>query len=225
MSTSSPALRFARYRDIAADVAERLVASRGEDSLSWPVDVLVPSRGVADAIADALLERVPNGVAGVRIQTLETLARRLLNDAGEYPHVASDAERRLAMRTAVRTIEHPMMESRGVATMLERSYRDVRDGGLTLAELRVDRRLCNPERTRLLLRVWNEYERLIAQLGALDPAELLTRAARHASAAREQWLAGFYDMTGVQLRFVDALREAGKLRAIWIPTTEPFAHP
>ena len=119
-----PLLRLARARDIAAEVAERLASGAGEE-------VVVASSGMAAAIASELLSRLPSGVAGVRLQTLNDLARRIVNDAGDYPRVAGDAERRLAMRTAARAIDDPMMESRGMAAMLERSYRDVRDSGVS----------------------------------------------------------------------------------------------
>ena len=144
---------------------------------------------MASAIASALLSRLPNGVAGVRLQTLNDLARRIVNDAGEYPRVAGDAERRLAMRTAARAIDDPMMESRGMAAMLERSYRDVRDAGVTLADFDARARratLRNARRTQLVMRAWREYERLIAQSGAIDPADLLGRAARSSNAPRSR---------------------------------------
>ena len=48
-------LRVAPYREIAHEVATRLLESReGSDPLApWKEEVIVPSRGVADAIADA----------------------------------------------------------------------------------------------------------------------------------------------------------------------------
>ena len=118
-----------------------------------------------------------------------------------------------------------MMTTRGIASMLERAYRDVRDGGVSLDELRArvqsaSRALRNNARTRLVLRAWTEYERLIAQLGAIDPAELFDRAAKAVAKGAEvkpQLLAGFYDMTRVQLRLVEALRDAGHLAAAWLP--------
>src|SRR5258705_441232 len=76
-------------------------------------EVIVASAGLAGAIIAELL-RGRAGVAGLRLQTVDAFARRLLNDAGEYPRVASDAERRLAMRMAVRTVDDPMMETRGI---------------------------------------------------------------------------------------------------------------
>lgn len=171
---------------------------------------------MADAIAAEVLRAMPNGVAGLRLQFMDALAARIVNDAGEFPRVASEAERRLAMRTAMRAI--PELEGRGVASMLERSYRDVRDSGLTLAEFaKPARGLRNPERTRAIVRAWTEYERLIAQLNAIDPADLLAMAARRAELARPQLLAGFYDMTGAQKAFADALIAAGKVTAVWTP--------
>src|SRR5438477_1911748 len=171
-----PPVLYGRYRDIASQVAERLSAGRGGDSLApWSEEVIVASRGVADAISRALLDRDPRPIAALQLQTLETLARRILNDAGEYPRVATEAERRLAMRMAARAIDDPMMTTRGIAAMLERSYRDVRDSGLTLDDLRSRARR---DRTRAVVRAFAEYERLIASLGAIDPADLLTRAAR-----------------------------------------------
>ncbi|HYC59262.1 MAG TPA: PD-(D/E)XK nuclease family protein [Thermoanaerobaculia bacterium] len=222
-------LRVAPYRDIAHEIAARLTASReGADALApWPEEAIVPSRGVAEAIAAELVSRMPNGIAGLRMHTLEELAQRLLADAGQTPRVANDAERRLAMRVAVRTIEHPMMESRGVASMLERAYRDVRDSGVTLGEFAKRassaRGLRNPRRTEILVRAWTEYERLIAQLNAIDAADRLARAAKLAGSAKPQLVAGFYDMTGAQLGLVKALSD--KVQGFWVPTDRPFAQP
>ena len=217
-----PLLRLARARDIAAEVAERLAAGAREE-------VVVASSGMASAIASALLSRLPNGVAGVRLQTLNDLARRIVNDAGEYPRLASDAERRLAMRTAARAVDDPMMESRGMAAMLERAYRDVRDAGVTLADFDARARratLRNARRTQLVMRAWREYERLIAQSGAIDPADLLGRASAIVKRAEvaPQIVAGFYDMTGAQLALVEALRDAGRLAAVLIPAGESDAY-
>ncbi|HEX8253366.1 MAG TPA: hypothetical protein VF846_09480, partial [Thermoanaerobaculia bacterium] len=225
-----PPLRFAPYREIAREIASRLIADRaGRDPLEpWNEEVIVPSRGVADAIANELLARAPNGLAGLRLQTLEELAKRILADAGQTPRVANDLERRLAMRTAIRSVEHPMMESRGVAAMLERAYRDVRDSGIPLVELtrraRAARGLRNARRTEAIVRAWSEYERLIAQLNAIDAADRMRGAASLVgNRTRPQLLAGFYDMTGAQFQLVEALLRADRIGAIWVPTEEPFA--
>jgi hypothetical protein len=224
-----PPLRFAPYREIAHEVASRLASARtGRDPLSpWDEEVIVPSRGVAEAVSAELLALMPAGVAGVRLQTLEELAQRLLANAGQTPRVASELERRLAMRTAVRAVDHPMMESRGVAAMLERAYRDVRDSGRTLADFTrragAVRGLRSPRRTEAIVRAWSEYEKLIAQLQVIDAADRLAHASRLAKSAKPQLLAGFYDMTGAQWQFVEALLRAERIGGMWVPTEEPFA--
>lgn len=67
-------LRFGPYRDLAAAVAERLLASGGSEvapasSRPSAVEVLVASSGVAEAIAAEVLRRVTSGVAALRLQT------------------------------------------------------------------------------------------------------------------------------------------------------------
>ncbi len=219
-------LRFAPYRDLATEIAVRLAASRaGSDALApFDEEVIVSSGGLSHTISRALLEILPDGVAGLRTQSLESLAQRVVNAAGQFPRVASDAERRLAMRTAIRMIPEPLFESRGVAAMLERSYRDVRDSGISIGELSRraarGRGLRDVARTRLIVRAWQEYEVLIARLRAIDPADLLgeaTRLLRSGCEVNPQLLAGFYDMTGVQFALVEALRERGKLAACFVP--------
>lgn len=217
------------YREIASAVARTLVSARSHDSFAaWPAEVIVASGGVAEAIGREVVARAGGPVAGLRLQTIDQLARRVLNDAGEYPRVAGDGERRLAMRAAAAATGDAILETRGVASMLERSYRDIRDSGLALDAVR----LRNRERGRVLMRAWREYERLIALTGAIDPAELLLRAAKaieEGAAVPPQILAGFYDMTGAQLALVEALARAGKLTAAYVPARDDeryrFARP
>src|SRR3954447_21995059 len=220
-------LRSVSYRDIAAQIAARLAAARaGLDPLApWSEEVVVASGGLANAITRELLARIPNGIAGLELQTLESLARRIVNAAGELPRVANEGERRLAMRMAVRLVDDAMLESRGIAAMLERSYRDVRDSGFTLRafERRVasaERSLRSARRTRTIIEVWYSYERLISRLGAIDPADLLERAAVLLK-TKPQIVAGFYDMTGVQRKLIDALAPAMQ----FIPTIEQHEPP
>src|SRR5258708_30046521 len=125
------------------------------------------------------------------------------------------------------SIDDPMMESRGIAGMIDRSWRDVRDGGWTLAEFESrirNARLRNGARTKLVIRAWREYERLIEQLEAIDPADLLRRAAAiiesRSVTVAPQIVAGFYDMTGAQRRVIEALRSIGKLEAGYVPAAE-----
>jgi hypothetical protein len=203
-------LQFARYRDIAARVSALLAEGRAQsaDPLSpWPVEVIVASGGVADAIG-----REVGDSAGLQLQTIEELARRIARR-----RVASDGERRLAMRTAVRSVDDPLMSTRGIAAMLERSYRDMRDSGVSLSSVRL--------RRAPVARAFAEYEKLIAALGAIDPADLLGLAARDLSGVKPQIVAGFYDMTGAQWGLVEALANSGKIVGVFSPSDEVFAKP
>ena len=211
-------------------IAGELARARAEkDPLApWPVEVIVSSSGIARAVTRELLQQIPSGVAGLRLQTLEELARRIVNGAGEYPRPATELERRLAMRTAARAESGAMFETRGITAMLDRSYRDMRDAGLTvpLVEERVrkTRRLRDRDRTRSVLRVWTSCERLIGALGAVDPASLLLRAAdliERGARIEPQIIAGFYDMTGAQRRLIDALEASGQLLAQHVPVAHP----
>jgi hypothetical protein len=222
---SGPSLEFAPYAALSARLAERLALSRGSNPLApWNEEVIVASAGVADAVAAQLVLQTGSGVFGLRLQTIESFAQRVVNACGEYPRVATDEERRLAMRTAVRAVDHPMLETRGAATMLERSYRDVRDSGITLtdfiARVTAAPSLRSRDRIRVVTRVWVEYERLVRKLGAIDPSDLLGRAALLIGARMElrpQVLAGFYDMTGAQMAVIKALQDVEKLAAVFVP--------
>ena len=70
-----PSLRFAPYREIASEIAARLAAARGGcDPLApWDEEVIVPSRGAAEGIAGELLKRLPRGIAGLQLQSLDEL--------------------------------------------------------------------------------------------------------------------------------------------------------
>ena len=205
-----PLLHFARYREIADELASR-------------DDVIVASAGLASQIQwkAAVLGGRP---VSLRLTMLDSFAKRVLNDCGEYPHVASDSERHLAMRTALASIDDPMMNTRGIAPMMERSYRDVRDSGISLAEF--ERRARSRGRSAILIRAWRAYEKLIAALPAVDPADVLERAAVliGQTPVPQQILAGFYDMTGAQLRLVNALIAAEKLTTIFVPIGQDAAY-
>jgi len=213
-----PRLHFARYREIAEEIASRLAAT-AED------EVVVSSGGLAASATAELIRRTPSGIVSARMSMLETFARRVVNENGEYPRIATDAERRLAMRAAVAGIDNPMMETRGIAAMMERSYRDIRDSGLTLSDF--ERRcrgtpsLRNRDQTQMMVRVWKAYEKMIARLQAVDSADVLERAASLIASGQlavpPQIIAGFYDMTGAQLRLLHALEKSGKVSAILVP--------
>ncbi|HEY8182256.1 MAG TPA: hypothetical protein VII32_08440, partial [Thermoanaerobaculia bacterium] len=220
-----PTLHFARYREIAQEIAALLAKSSEQE-------VIVSSGGLAASATAELIRLTPGGVVSARLAMLDNFARRIVNEAGEYPRIATDAERRLAMRAAVAGIDDPMMETRGIAAMMERSYRDIRDSGLALAEFERRSRgvqsLRNTRRTETIVRVWKGYEKLIAHLQAVDSADVLARAATLIESGHvevpPQIIAGFYDMTGAQLRLVHALEKTGKISAIYVPAGEEIVY-
>ncbi len=69
-----PQLHLGRYHDLAGAIAARLAESPQQE-------VIVASAGLASAITTELL-RGREGVAGLRLQTIDTFARRPPNDAG-----------------------------------------------------------------------------------------------------------------------------------------------
>src|SRR5436190_15759678 len=97
----SPDLRLGRYNDLAGAIAERLTAAPQQE-------VIVASAGLASAVTAELL-RGRAGVAGLRLQTIDAFARRLLNEAGEYPRGAGGGGRRPAKRAAVRAGRGPIL--------------------------------------------------------------------------------------------------------------------
>ena len=97
------------------------------------------ARGVADGIVAALLRSFPQGVTGIRLQTPDALALQILNRAGKFPRVASPGDRRLAMLAAAAEIRDERLNTPAIAVALERSYRDIRDSGVTLGAFRQNR--------------------------------------------------------------------------------------
>ncbi|HLJ74595.1 MAG TPA: PD-(D/E)XK nuclease family protein [Thermoanaerobaculia bacterium] len=207
-----PLLHFARYREIAEELA-----TSGDA-------IIAASSGLISAIQyrAAIVSGRP---VSLRIATLDAFALRVLNDCGEYPHVATDSERRLAMRSALESVDHPMTETRGIVAMMERSYRDVRDSGLSLDDF--EKRAHGRGHSNVLMRAWRRYESIIAALPAVDSADVLLYAAKKieaGAAIAPQVVAGFYDMTGSQLTLVRALEKAGKLKKILVPIGEGDAY-
>ena len=225
-----PSLRFGTFSETAERLAERIVAGlmarpagerlqRREDQ----PDIIVSSAALGREVARRAAAAIPGGMAGRQIYTMENFARSVLARARVHVRVASETERRLTMRAAVQSFDDPLFDTRGVVSMLERSYRDLRDSGWSVERLEKNARirpLRSRERTLLVARIWRHYEKLIAAAGALDPADLLGRAAAtiaHLPDLPLQTVAGFYDMTGVQFTLVAALHRSGKLDSVDVP--------
>lgn len=224
-------LHFGRTRDLLLPLAQRIAGLYEEriregglvEILHRPIEVLVPSRAFAESLSASLLDLIPQGIAGVEMRTPETLALRTLREAGEYPRVASPEEQLLAMRSAVAAAGGTLQGVEGAGALLLRSWRDVRDSDRTLEDLA---RLRPNKRSQIaaLTDAWQRYQTHLSSLGAIDPAELLRRAAvllADASVTGQQIVFGFYDATGIQERLLFALHRAGALDSFWIPVPRP----
>jgi len=227
-----PRLLTGSYRDLTRGLAERIASERAGSHaaadplrgwLAHPLEILIPSRGVADRIAAELLARFPRGMSGLQLRTSESLALSILNQARRHPRVATAPERSLAMRVALDATKEGLLRTTGMARALERSYRDLRDGGLSLTEfrgrLREARNLRNRPRIETTLSCWEAYETNLVKLRAIDPADLFREATRAVSASTlaPQIVFGFYDLTGAQRALIDALAQEGRIDSFHIP--------
>ena len=218
-------LHLGKNREITAALIERIAGERhgsGFDQiLEAPVEILIPSRGFGDSIVGALIARFPQGVAGIRLQTPESLALRILNRAGRYPRVASAEDRSLLMLLAAKGLQDPRLATPGIAAMLERSYRDIRDSGVTLSSFRRGREsFTHPERSAEIMDCFRRYEQSLARTAAIDPADAFHQAIEGLNSDSDltpQIIFGFYDMTGIQEMFLAALHRAGKIDSVYVP--------
>jgi RecB family exonuclease len=219
-------LHFGRYHDLTGPLAERIDRLRGvgsslADHLGSPVELIVPSRAAAAAVARALLERHPEGVAGVELRTPESFALAVLQRTGRHPRMAGESHKRLAMIAAAKKAKAPLRAVDGLAPLLERSWRDVRDSDLSIDELRARTPRASRPKLYALTEVWQRYEGAVHAAGLLDPADLLRETAwmleRGETDVTRQIVFGFYDLTGLQQKLIFALNRAGALDSFWIP--------
>lgn len=203
----------------AARIEPRLGGSLREDAR---VGILVPSRAFGDTILAALLERRP-ALSGLRVHTIDSLSRAILNDAAEFPSISDDTMQRLAMSTAVRETGELPFDAPALPALVHRSWRDARDSGLSLDELGARARsvkLAHPDRFGAALDVWKRREDAMRRTETRDAADIVEAAVAKIETGIEipaQVLAGFYDVTGLQRKFIEALATAGKIDAIFLP--------
>jgi len=153
------------------------------------------------------------------MRSVETLALQILNAEGEFPRSATDQEQRLATAIAADETLPGDLRTPGINSMLYRTYRDIRESGLSISML-AKRASSIGGLIDRVVPVFRELESLLTSKGAWDPSDLLTRAAlRIATGSRvaPQILFGFYDVTGVQERLLNAMSDAGLLCGVYLP--------
>src|SRR5688500_17055095 len=186
MSSRPLELHFGRFRDLAGPLAEQIAATVRERGgagglaalVREPVEVVVPSRAVADALVLELLRRLPEGVAGVELRTPEALARLMLNRAGSFPRVATEEEQRLAMAAAAHGARPPLRAVEGLAPLLLRTWCDLRDSDRAIPDLTraASRGGLDREWAAALADAWKRYDAALRNIGAIDPADLFRAA-------------------------------------------------
>jgi ATP-dependent helicase/nuclease subunit B len=216
------------YRSLTVALAEQLAVRRAPpvrlaEWLASPIEIVVPSAGASEAIQKELLRRIPRGTCGIRFQTLESLAGRIVSQSGGLRRVVPPEERSLAMQAAARTIRanDPLFDSPNLPAMLDRSFRDVADSALTFDEVsEAIRRHISPSRFKVVVGAWSRYRELIERSGSIDQAEILQAAIaalRKGFPLRPVILFGFYDATILQQRMIESMLTGGVVETIWLP--------
>lgn len=221
-ATGTP-LFHGTYGEIAAALAARIASRRAGSPLGATIEIIVPSRSAAEELARRVVGD-GGAIAGLQMLQVEQFALRVLNDAGLYPRVPGSAESSLAMELALRAAGGDLATIHGAAAMLLRTHRDLRDSGLTLAEIskRVTKQkgLRNRDRLASAIAVWKRYELLLGDAGATVEADVLIEATakvRDGARIAPQIVFGFYDATAVQLDLLRALIAARHAESLWLP--------
>lgn len=207
------------YRSIASALADDL---RPRLRAGERFEVIVPTRSSAEALLSRLGDVLPT--TRLEIHSIETLATRIVNEAGRYPRLASEHERELAMELAVRATDAALARAPGMTSMLLRSERDVRDSGIPLTDLRLRiagaARLTVRDRLQAIEKIWTAASQTLRDAGATTTSEILTEAirlVRSGAAIPSQIIFGFYDATTLQRTLLEALTEAGRVTSLFVP--------
>lgn len=216
-------LHFGRYQDIASSLAAQLHSELPASALRASAHLLVPSRSAASAVTSALLGLRPGGVAGIYFNTIELLASRIVNAAGHFPPFISETQRQILLRKSVEAAGHPLLAAHGIETMVGRSLRDLRDSGSSVNELAARlaaRRKGAEDRHEAFIAAARLYEEYLRALGLIETHDLIGHAIRlleEGATVEPQILFGFYDMTGLQQKLLEALMKKNLVIAGWLP--------
>lgn len=209
------------HPDLESALAERVAALLKEEG---PFAIVAPSRRMADRLQRLLAAEKGLHLLDVHFHTFYSLAQTLIEDAGGLGgRLVSDpvfhdavVDRLLASPQAGELFggaERP----RALASAVRASLRDLIDAGVSaeqIAEHFGDELIADEhERARLraLLALSRAYELELEKLGVVSPSGLTRKAAALAGESerlgrlREVLYYGFYDLTGLQLEFFEAV--------------------
>lgn len=202
------------HPDLEQAFLEKLRALTGKDAPRGPLAVVAPSRRLADRLQR--LSCVEGGLSllDVRFHTFYSLAMALVEEAGglEERLVADPV-----FHDAVVDSLLPGERTRGLAGAMRASLRDLVDAGVDAASLseHFENGLLPDEEDRkalsALLALERAYEEKLSRLGVASPSGLTRRAAALCASSpllgslRGALYYGFYDLTGLQLEFFEAV--------------------
>lgn len=173
------------------------------------VAVVTPSRLLADRLQR--LAAVEHGLSllGVHFHTFFSLAQAVVSEEPPKARLIADP---VFHDRLVDQLLGARINARGVAPAMRSSVRDLIDAGVSLETLRQyfseDEKLADAEN---LLRLADAYENRLDSLGIMSPSGLTRLAASRVegSAVLEKFSEvlyyGFYDLTGLQLEFFEAV--------------------
>ncbi len=210
---------------------DEIRAVRADDPLR-PVAVAAPSHRLVRRLEALALEAFPGGMVQVYFLPYQALARRVLLDgAPRAPEFADEAELyrvvvERALRENLARSERlgPLLGYPGLVDVLYQTVRDLQDGGIDpVAGIAAVQEGLFDESDReglaelFLLQL--KYREVLERERLTDGTGVFTGAAERAG--ESPWLAslgsllcyGFYDMTGAQSEFFDALIRATDVRA------------
>ncbi len=194
---------------------------RNPSLLSAPLRILVPSRSLREHLAALLVRRLRPGLAGIRIQTLHSLAKEILEGAGKKVPGGAPLVELLIRRHGS---EEPQLKEElghlrdGMGAVVG-SVVDFLEAGLQEAHLEaLDELLCSKsqlpaaQRARAVLRVAGRTLQDMETLGVGIHSTSLVLARELLEERGEELLGegpilvhGFSDLTGVGLDFMETL--------------------
>ncbi|HAM35780.1 MAG TPA: hypothetical protein DEB40_06435 [Elusimicrobia bacterium] len=213
------------YGSFHPDLEDAFARRLGELAESRePVAVVAPSRGLADRLERLLAVEKGQALLGVHFHTFHSLAvavtegswggARLVGDPILHDRIVDGL---LARQPALDRFFGGQARPRALAGALRSSLRDLIDAGVSPENLdeffgdELPVQAEERERLRILSHLGREYEARLERLRILSPSALTRLAVRQAETSsllagfREIIYYGFYDLTGLQLEFFEAV--------------------
>ncbi|MDD5305044.1 MAG: hypothetical protein PHS14_18245, partial [Elusimicrobia bacterium] len=213
---------FEALEDAFAERVRALIPKAG----GRPLLVVAPSRVMADRLERLMAVEKGLPLLGVHFHTFHSLAAAVVEDGG-FPALALVSDPVFHDAVVDRVLDRAPslgiakeLRPKALASAVRSSLRDLIDSGVDpkqVAEHFGSTLLKDEEeagRLNALLALLAMYENELERLGVLPPSALVRRAAELAPAS--EWLTGFseilyygfYDLTGLQLDFFEAVTSA-----------------